>query len=598
MGSPIGPRGLFTGGSEWWASWCAGAVLLAICAALYLPGFFTLPVVDRDEARFAQASRQMMAGGSLRDWVVPMVQERPRINKPPLVYWLQASSAAVITGRWTGSEATDAMRADAIWMYRMPSILAAFASALAVWRMGASMMDARASWLGAVLFAVCPVVVWEARQARADMVLVALTTLAVWALWEVWKSSGHSSGRVNLLKVLWLWGSIGAGVMTKGPVTPLIVTLTAVAFSLSNRDWTWMHRARPLLGCTIVAAMVAPWVVLVGNEVGWKLYLGTIWNETIGRSISASEGHRGPPGYHTVLMIVLFFPGSMLTGAALVRAARAGLSSKEVTASRWRVFAALRVARAKRNPGCYLLCVLVPFWVVLECVATKLPHYTLPLYPAVALLTARYLLGEGRAMHRISKLARAGVWVWFVAVVAYLTFSIVLAAMIVHRIAGAAALVACIAVGGIGVVVVLVILPRAIRSVGLVRAQVIGIFAYVPATGAIVWSLPHLSEPWVSHRIASGITEIDPCRTRPIVAVDFFEDSLVFETRGRAVRYSPERLLAGFVLTRRDPIVIVGDEATWREIGIDGREVAVVEGFNYSKGRKVRIKILDIGEGT
>src|SRR5690606_24117103 len=101
------------------------------------------------------------------DWhdggvVLPKVQDRPRLNKPPLIYWLQAASAAVFTRG-------DPFR-DAIWMYRVPSLIAAIAAVLITWRIGVGLFDdlwggASAAWLGAALLAVSPIVVWESHQA-------------------------------------------------------------------------------------------------------------------------------------------------------------------------------------------------------------------------------------------------------------------------------------------------------------------------------------------------------------------------------------------------------------------------------------------------
>src|SRR6185503_4650826 len=68
-----------------------GAGLVLLCLAVYLPGLFSIPPVDRDESRFAMASWQMYTSG---DWVVPRIQERARLNKPPLIYWLQAGAWA------------------------------------------------------------------------------------------------------------------------------------------------------------------------------------------------------------------------------------------------------------------------------------------------------------------------------------------------------------------------------------------------------------------------------------------------------------------------------------------------------------------------
>src|SRR5437764_11045565 len=83
------------------------AALLALCLTVYLPGFFSIPPVDRDESRFAQASRQMFESVALPlsqrtsfhdgGLIIPKIQDRPRLNKPPLIYWLQSASAAVFT---------------------------------------------------------------------------------------------------------------------------------------------------------------------------------------------------------------------------------------------------------------------------------------------------------------------------------------------------------------------------------------------------------------------------------------------------------------------------------------------------------------------
>src|SRR5437016_9367002 len=68
-----------------------GVILLS--AALYLVGNARVSLWDRDEPRYAQASRQMLERG---DWVVPKLLDEPRINKPPMIYWLQASAMAAM----------------------------------------------------------------------------------------------------------------------------------------------------------------------------------------------------------------------------------------------------------------------------------------------------------------------------------------------------------------------------------------------------------------------------------------------------------------------------------------------------------------------
>ncbi|MDI9403440.1 MAG: hypothetical protein QM516_06160, partial [Limnohabitans sp.] len=103
-------------------SWLLSAmVVVALAALAFLLGISAVPVTDRDEPRFAQASRQMAEGHTLADWVVPRVGDEIRLKKPPLIYWLQAPTALVCSG--------GDISHDAIWMYRFPSAVMALIAA-------------------------------------------------------------------------------------------------------------------------------------------------------------------------------------------------------------------------------------------------------------------------------------------------------------------------------------------------------------------------------------------------------------------------------------------------------------------------------------
>ena len=348
-------------------------------------------------------------------------------------------------------------------MYRVPSVLAAMLTVLLTWRLGLKMFDPRAAWLAAALLAVCPMVVWDAHQARADQLLLAMTTATMMCLWCVWHESKGATTRrrfwaargaavaaqadlppsttrvakadagggsrlasaptSRLGWVLAFWFFLALGIMTKGPITPLIAGLTVVALCMVSRDWSLVRRLKPWWGLVIVAAIVGPWVYLVGQAVGWEKYLGIVYDETIGRSAGAKEGHWGPPGYHIVLLGVLFWPGSLLTAAAIGRAWRRGLKRNTENAAstentevgvgggrgervgrifslRRSVASSLRrllTSRPGRSAELFCLAWMLPSWIVFELIGTKLPHYTMPLYPAVALMSARALFGA-RAM--------------------------------------------------------------------------------------------------------------------------------------------------------------------------------------------------------
>src|SRR6201993_5283790 len=104
------------------ASHARAVAFLLLCGALFfLPGFFNIAPVDRDEARFAQATRQMVETG---DFVDIRFQDEVRYKKPVGIYWMQA--AAVETATVLGLPKAQLR----IWVYRIPSLLGAGGAAL------------------------------------------------------------------------------------------------------------------------------------------------------------------------------------------------------------------------------------------------------------------------------------------------------------------------------------------------------------------------------------------------------------------------------------------------------------------------------------
>src|SRR5271156_7183169 len=98
--------------APWLAGWRPYALLGLLCLALYLPGMTAIPVLDRDEARFAEATRQMLESG---DFLHIRFQNEARNQKPAGIYWLQAAAVSVFS----------APESTAIWPYRLPSLIGA-----------------------------------------------------------------------------------------------------------------------------------------------------------------------------------------------------------------------------------------------------------------------------------------------------------------------------------------------------------------------------------------------------------------------------------------------------------------------------------------
>jgi len=112
----------------WLRGWRSYALLAGLCLALYVPGIAAIPPLDRDEARFAQASRQMLETG---DFLRIRFQDEARNKKPAGIYWLQAASVAV----FSTPEST------AIWPYRLPSLVGALGAVLLTFALGRALFS-------------------------------------------------------------------------------------------------------------------------------------------------------------------------------------------------------------------------------------------------------------------------------------------------------------------------------------------------------------------------------------------------------------------------------------------------------------------------
>ncbi len=590
--------GAARGGHAWAASWRGGLGLIALCLCVLLPGLWQLPPIDRDESRFVQASRQMIESG---DFVVPRVQDRPRLNKPPLIYWLQAGSTQVITGG-------DVSR-DAVWMYRVPGVLCTILAVLATWKLGREMMDARAAWLAAALLAICPLVIFDAHQARSDQLLLLTVVLTQWALWRCLREPTMAKAAVVGL-------AMGVGILAKGPLTPMIAACTACVWLLGKRR---IPDARDLLmtalAGVVALACVLPWVAMVAQQVGWSEYLEIIHRETLGRSVQPMERSYLPPGYHLVLLVALFFPGSLLTGAAVLHALR---SKTDATGagSPSRGFASRMFGRVPTSDReLFLLGWVVPSWIIFELVATKLPHYTMPLYPALALLTARLALraSEGRFAGMRERMPRIGFVIWGAVGTLALggaPWGLLLAVrqavpsievptwvFVVAGATGAVAAALCIA----GTLAALA--ERPLRTLLLsASATVLSLSCVLCAV------LPNAEAVWVSKRVTQALNDSNTSGDMPMAAWEFHEDSMIFGTRGRVVRVDEDgegkRGLRDFLSQHANSPVLVAliEErngqprerlAQLREFA-GARTVTPLErvaGFNYSNGSRVVVVI-------
>jgi 4-amino-4-deoxy-L-arabinose transferase-like glycosyltransferase len=336
----------------------AVAMLTVVCLLVFLPGFFQIPPVDRDEARFAQATKQMLETG---EYVDIRFQDEVRYKKPVGIYWLQA--AVVKTADTLGLRNAH----TTIWLYRIPSLIGAIGAVLLTYWTALAFVSRRAAVLAALMLATSILLGVEARLAKTDATLLLTVVAAMGAMARVYLADRRAGATVAgwTLPAIF-WTAMAAGILIKGPLIAMFVGLCMLALAVTDRSVRWIADLRPIPGIVWLCLLVLPWFLAIVGRSGSNFFAESVGHDLLSKVVSVQEAHGAPPGIYFVLFWATFWPGASLAAMAVPS-----------------IWAARREKGAK-----FLLCWIVPAWIVLELVVTKLPHYVLPLYPAIAILIA------------------------------------------------------------------------------------------------------------------------------------------------------------------------------------------------------------------
>lgn len=536
------------------------ALLTVACLFFFLPGFSALPVTDRDEARFAQASHQMLETG---DFIHVVFQKEPRNKKPVGIYWLQAASAALFGGK------TDRR----IWMYRVPSLVGGILAVLATARLGALLFSPAVGLTAGLMLMSCLLLGVEARLATTDAMLLATIVAAQGLLAEIYLAAGEGrrSGRGTALL---MWLCVGAGVLIKGPVVLIVLGGTVAYLVAVERAWRWLRDLRPVLGLAIGLAIVVPWLAAVGIETSAAFFKASLVQDFLAKIFSGQESHGAPPGAYLVSFWPSFMPFSLLAALAVPWA----------------------FARRARPAVRFCIAWIVPTWIAFALAATKLPHYLLPVFPAIAVLSAAAWLGgfEGGGL-RFRKAARV------VGGAGVIVCGVILAALF----AGGPILLDG-AVNAAGVVLAVLSLGLPVYALlwlgGVVRhrfAPVAGLIAGAWLFNAVLFQifLPSLDTLWLSARAVDAFEHHRPCKGSRLESAGYAEPSLVF-LNGTDTVLGDGQGAADHLLN--DPacgVALVTDRAlpAFRaRLAAAGRRLvalAAIDGVNYAKLRRVRMRL-------
>ena len=540
---------------RWLSGGWRGPLLAALIAlAAGLPGLIAMPVLDRDEPHFAEASAQMLES---RDFVSINFQEQPREKKPVGIHWLQALSVAVLSS----------VEKRQIWAYRIPSLVGAMAAAAGCAWGAAAVFGPRGGALAGAVLGSSMVLSTEAMLATTDAALCAAISWMMAALARIYAASrGEAAAGVGARVVF--WAGLSASLLLKGPIGLMVAGLTILALWVWDRSAGWLKDLGWSWGTALVLAVCGPWALAITVASDGDFWGRAVMGDMVSKLGSGQESHGAPPGLHALLAPLLVFPATVLLPAALVW----GVRHRAGTAAR------------------FALCWLVPSWIVFELAPTKLPHYTMPLYGALAWLIAGALT---QPIGRISRAAGAGLGL--LAGLALAAAAVVLAQRYGAGASLGWAIAAAVLLGAAALASLLVLSERLTwPAVALVSG--LGIVGHGVLAAGLA---PSLQPLWVSSRTAKALKAagLDPrngSTPGPIAVDGYDEPSLVFLLGARTELGDADDAAAA-ISEGRPAIVELGELGRFRAAlkadDAKAAPIAEVQGLDYSKGKPVRLVI-------
>lgn len=548
----------------------AVAVAVGLAVAATLLGAATRSTLwDRDEPRFSEATVEMVRSG---DYVVPTFNGELRPDKPILIYWLMSLPVRI----FGPSELA----------CRFMAPVGAAVACFLTWRLGRRMLGHGAGLGAMAVLATTPLLLVTGTAATTDAVLLAAITGAL-AAFQARFATGPRAAATAAFGLM-----IGLALLAKGPVglaVPVLGALAALGLARRlTRAWALHLAAASALGLAISLA----WAIPANQATGGDLLRRGLGYHVLERALRPNDGHGGGfvaflPFYVPVVLLA-FFPWTLFLPAALSATAGGRTGGADGRA--------------------FLLGWIVPTFALMTLVSTKLPHYILPIWPALALAVAGTIEAAGRGALAARDLAwmRRGRWLFgatglaggaALALVPWLVPALACTAPGMPKGSSGLA-VPCCALGC--VLLVMTALAVADHAAGRLRAAAAVLLAGSVALGAalVLLALPLVERFKVSKPLADAIRAHSAADV-PVVELDYGEPSLVFYLGRRVASISSDREAAAWAREARPGVLVLlraSRERIEREAGPLGlEEIGAARGFNYTKG--IWVDLVALGRG-
>lgn len=531
------------------------SLFLIFSCIVFIQGITQIPVLDRDEARFASATKNMLESN---DFIDIQLDGVPRYKKPIGIYWLQSMSSFLLSNS----------PYDQIWTYRLPSFFGILLSIVIIFLRIKKHFNQNIALLSSFFLTTSFLLISEMHQAKTDGVLFLCINICIlYLLKYVDNYEKKIQVKIKESYKVFFWFFAGIGSLIKGPILLIFVALPLLSFSIFKKNFFLFRSIHSYFGYALYLIIVVPWFVIISKISGGSFWHESIINDLLNKVSSGQESHGFYPGYYFLLIFLLFWPGSIFLLDAI------------------KYFFQIRKNIIKLQPKIlFLICCFLPGFVFYELIPTKLPHYILPTYPALGVLISVYLLSNKNSL--ILKKSN-----YFFLLIFPITFTcIYIYANYQYTELKLSAIILSLVFIIIIFLMIDLLKKNSLRK-WLIMTGTSQLIFYL----SLVYSLnPNLEKFWIAQNIERFISQ-DENKSRNIFHSGFNEPSLVFLIGHKASRLAPDLMIEQSKNYKNNVFILTEEKNTIFLENLDeGSSIKFYnsfEGFNYSQGKFLKFFI-------
>ena len=350
--------------------------LVFFCCLVVFQNLGAAHLFEPDEGRNAERARELLL---LDNWAIPHENFLPALDKPIFFYWLIASAYKLF--------------GISEWSARLPSALAALGCVFLVYRF---VRDRWGGWQArwSVLILLTNIVFFlYSRIVIFDLTLTFFTTLALIEFYQALETDDQGSRRRH---VILMAIALGLATLVKGPIGAALPAMIIFFHVLLLRGWSFLSLRVLLTAAIVFCAVVVPWAWWTETRhAGYLRYF--IWEENFLRFFTPHFQRTEPWYYFLVVIACGFFPWSFFLPFVLKDQWKKPLAKIDIFLILW---------------------IAVPL-LVFSASKSKLPHYILPIFPALSILTAQIIKAISEDMASKRRWSLAVPWFVWMLVIGY-----------------------------------------------------------------------------------------------------------------------------------------------------------------------------------